>query len=184
MSNLFRIEASQSRRRKIYGTIRLWQSQTHKTYLLLTLAAIPALMGLAWLTPYAEKVRFTEVLLTPGDPLEAHAPLAFDNEMTVRFVTPFPVALPPSTLVQVKIEDPSNAAQYAVTATVLAHRSPENGARKVGSTRFMAALHLDHGQDQALAAALREHRSLQGTITLQRSNLLSMLTKFALAGRK
>ncbi|MFT4255333.1 MAG: hypothetical protein QM608_22965 [Caulobacter sp.] len=184
MSNLFRIEASQSRRRKIYGTIRLWQSNAYKTYLLLTLAAIPTLLGLAWLTPYAEKVRFTEVLLTPSVPLEAHASPTFGDEVMVRFVTPFPVALPASTLVQVKIEDPSVAAQYAVTATVLAQRPSAGGTNKVGNVRFLAALHLDRGQDQALAAALREHRSLQGTIILPRSNLLSMVARFALAGRK
>jgi len=182
MSNLFRIEARESRRRKIYGRIRLWQSSSYKAYLLLTLAAIPVLLGVAWLTPYNEKIRFNEMLLAPGSLVQAQTDGPLHDDLPVRFVTPFPLALPAKTLVRVKIQDPESGARYAVTATALPDLT--TGAANAARSTPLIALHLDRNRDQKLAKALREHRKLQGLIVLPRSNILLLLMKFALGAQR
>jgi hypothetical protein len=57
MNSLFRPESMESRRRKFYGGVRLWQSNTYKIYLCAAIGAIPLLLAVAWATPYTEKFR-------------------------------------------------------------------------------------------------------------------------------
>lgn len=175
MPDLFRVEARESRRRKIYGQIRLWQSGVYRLYLGLTLAAIPALAGLAWMTPYTEKVRFTEILVPPGAQV---ATSERNNAVRVRVVTPFPVDLPPRTPLAMQINDTRSTAQYIVSAMVANEDLAPTAAQ--GGGKPDVALHLSPGRDDALIRALSERHRLQGTIMLPRSNIFKLLTGFVL----
>ncbi|KQV55618.1 MULTISPECIES: hypothetical protein [unclassified Caulobacter] len=167
----------ESRRRKFYGSVRLWQSNTYRIYLCAAIGAIPVLLALAWATPYTEKIPLDEVALIPGSPPVAKSGGAGPTEAAwlVQARTAFPAALSAQSQIRLRVRGAQFAAEHSIATTVVASDAAPAGSPAGQGDTLRVALAPRPDQDQEVMEALRHGRRLDAAIVLPPSNILRLL---------